>query len=185
MTRVGVTGHRILTEVNRIEAGIDEALVRIDGNFGNRVMSVLSSLAEGADRLVAQHVLAQPGARLSVPLPLSRDEYMKDFESDKSKREFLELLNRADEVIELPPQATRSDAYRAAGLYVLDHCDVLIAVWDGENRDGSGGTAEVVARARERTLPIAWVHAGNCRRGTTAPTSLGEEQGKVTFEDFG
>jgi hypothetical protein len=57
---------------------------------------VLSALAEGADRLVAQRVLTRANARLIVPLPLARDEYMQDFESDESKREFLDLLARAD-----------------------------------------------------------------------------------------
>jgi hypothetical protein len=33
-------------------------------------------------------------------------------------------------------------------------------------------------------LPIARVHAGNRRPGTMEPTSLGEEQGRVTFERF-
>ena len=184
MPTIGVTGHRFVAGVERIAAGIEASLDRIDRAFPGAVRTVLSCLAEGADRLVAQRMLARPGSRLIVPLPLPRDEYMKDFHSAKSKRAFLDLLARADEVIELPPQPSRADAYRAAGLYVLDHSDVLIAVWDGEDVQGQGGTAEIVARARARKLPIAWVHAGNRRLATTEPTSLGDEQGTVTFENF-
>jgi hypothetical protein len=59
---------------------------------------------------------------------------------------------------------------------------VLIAIWDGKTAQGQGGTGAIMARARQRGLPIAWVHAGNRKPGTQEPTSLGAEQGMVTFE---
>jgi hypothetical protein len=40
----------------------------------------------------------------------------------------------------------------------------------------------IVDEARQNGLPIAWIHAGNRVPGTHEPTSLGEEQGKITFE---
>jgi hypothetical protein len=40
----------------------------------------------------------------------------------------------------------------------------------------------VVAAARERGKPLVWVHAGNRVPGTMEPTSLGDEQGTVSFE---
>jgi hypothetical protein len=184
MPTVGVTGHRVLTEVDKINAGVQKALRRIECDFAQQPLTVLSPCAEGADRLVVHRVLQRPNGRLVVPLPLSPVEYMKDFELAASKEEFRRLLDRADEVIELPPAPTRNEAYEAAGLYVLDHCDVLIAIWDGQGSQGRGGTAEIVAEARRRKLPIAWVHAGNRKPGTTEPTSLGDEQGAVTFENF-
>ena len=184
MPTVGVTGHRVLSEVDKIIAGVQEALRRIERDFAEGPLTVLSPCAEGADRIVAQQVLARPGSRLIVPLPLPRDQYMRDFTSAESRDEFCQLLARADEVIELRPAGTRNEAYEAAGLYVLDHCDVLVAIWDGQGAQGQGGTAEIIARARERGLPIAWVRAGNRKPGTTEPTSLGAEQGAVTFENF-
>ena len=184
MVRIGVTGHRVLAEIDRVTAGIDTALGAIEMAYPGQSMMVVSSLAEGADRLAARQVLQRPNARLVVPLPLSAVEYIKDFELAESKEEFRRLLDRADEVIELAPAGTRNEAYEAAGLYVLNHCDVLIAVWDGQGAQGQGGTAEIIARARHRGLPIAWVHAGNRKPGTMQPTSLGEEQGVVTLENF-
>ena len=181
---IGVTGHRILTELDRVRAGVDEALARIEQAFPGRPLTVLSALAEGADRLVAQQILRRPGARLVVPLPLAKADYMADFASPKSKQEFLSLLGRADEVVELPPARAREHAYDAAGNYVLEHSNVLLAVWDGRPAQGQGGTGAIVARARERSLPLVWVHAGNRRPGTLEPTSLGAEQGMVTFERF-
>ena len=182
--RVGVTGHRILTLTEKIEKGIEEPLTAIERKFVGRPLCLVSPLAEGADCLVARGLLRRKNARLLVLLPMPSVEYMKDFELAESKEEFRRLLDRADEVIEMPPAPTRNEAYEAAGLYVLDHCDVLIAVWDGQGAQGQGGTGGIVARARQRRLPIAWVHAGNRKPGTTEPTSLGEEQGVVTFENF-
>ena len=184
MIAIGVTGHRILTELDKINAGVDEALRRIEQAFPGQPLTVISSLAEGADRLVVHQVLARPKARLEVPLPLPKADYLTDFASAESKTEFLSLLDQADEVIELPPAPARNEAYEAAGNYVLDHCDVLIAIWDGQGAQGQGGTGAIVARARQRRLPVAWIHAGNRKPGTQEPTSLGPDQGKVTFENF-
>lgn len=182
MIAIGVTGHRILTELEKINAGVDEALCRIEQAFPRQPLTVISSLAEGADRLVVRQVLARPKARLVVPLPLPKSDYLTDFESAESKEEFLSLLDQADEVIELPSAPTRNEAYEAAGNYVLDHCDVLLTIWDGQGAQGQGGTGAIVARARQSRLPIAWIHAGNRKPGTQEPTSLGAEQGTVTFE---
>lgn len=183
MVAIGVTGHRILADLDRINAGIAEALHHIEKAFPDQPLTVISSLAEGGDRLVVHQVLARPTARLVVPLPLSKDDYLGDFKSAESKAEFLSLLERADKVIELPSVSTRPEAYDAVGIYVLDHCDVLIAIWDGQQAQGEGGTGSIVAKARQRSLRIAWVHAGNRKPGTEEPTSLGPEQGEVRFEN--
>lgn len=184
MITISVTGHRILAEVELINAGIDAALDHIQKRFPGESLAVMSTLAEGADRLAAQRVLLRPNAKLIAPLPFPQADYETDFESGGSKAEFRELLSRAAEVIQLKLPERRDEAYEAAGIYVLDHCDVLLAIWDGRDAQGRGGTGEIVSHARERDLPIAWVHAGNRRAGTNEPTSLGSEQGTVTFENF-
>ena len=40
------------------------------------------------------------------------------------------------------------------GRYVVDHCDVLIALWDGMPSSGQGGTAEIVSYAKEQCRPV-------------------------------
>jgi hypothetical protein len=184
LTRIGVTGHRILTDLEKIEAGVEAAVRRIELKFQGGPLTVVSALAEGADRIVARHVLARPDAGLTVPLPLAKSDYLADFQSEDSRAEFLSLVQRADHVEEMPAAATREQAYEAAGEYVLNNSDALIAIWDGGNAQGQGGTGEIVARARHRGLPIAWVHAGNREPATNRPTSLGDEQGRVTFENI-
>jgi hypothetical protein len=184
LIRIGVTGHRILAELEKIGAGVEVALRRIEQAFPGEPMTVISALAEGADRIVARHVLARTGARLIVPLPLPESDYITDFDSEESRAEFLSLLHRADHVEEMSSTATRDQAYEAAGEYVLNNSDVLITIWDGQNAQSRGSTGEMVRRARERGLPIARVHAGNREPGTHRPTSLGDEQGRVTFENI-
>ena len=184
MIRVGVTGHRILAEPEKIDEAVGQALRQIEQKFPGEPITVVSALAEGADRIVARHVLSRDDAGLIVPLPLAPSDYLSDFHSEDSRAEFLRLLNRADQVDEMSSAPTREQAYEAAGEYVLNNSDVLIAIWDGGNAQGKGGTGEIVARARERGLPIAWIHAGNREPGTQRPTSLGDEQGVVTFENI-
>jgi hypothetical protein len=184
LIRIGVTGHRILAEPGKIGRGVEEALGRIAQLFPRDSLSVVSALAEGADRIVARHVLARPGARLIVPLPLDESDYIRDFSSEESRAEFSSLLGRAAHIERMPPAPARDQAYEAAGEYVLNNSDLLLTIWDGQLAQGRGGTAEIVSRARQRKLPIAWVHAGNRDPGTHTPTSLGEEQGLVTFENI-
>jgi hypothetical protein len=51
-------------------------------------------------------------------------------------------------------------------------------------RAGNRRAGELVALARERGMPMAWVHAGNRKPATEEPTTLGEERGTVTSERF-
>jgi hypothetical protein len=134
--------------------------------------------------LVARRILHQSPARLTVVLPLPEEDYLKDFESGESKREFRTLLQCAAKVVILGRKSSREEAYEAAGDYVIENSDALIVVWDGQVELGRGGTGEIVGRARKRKMPIAWVHAGNRKPGTSEPTSLGAQQGSVTFENF-
>jgi hypothetical protein len=190
MVAIGVTGHRFLDELDKLNAGVAGALKRIAENFPGQPFKVISALAEGADRLVVHQVLSQPESRLVVPLPLAKNDYLTDFKSAQSKKEFLGLLDQAEEVTELPlPKPVRGKdlreaAYEALGQYLLDNCDVLLAVYDGQEAQGLGGTGGVVAEAKKRGLPIAWVHAGNRKPNTQEPTSLGPDQGKVSYENF-
>ncbi len=183
-TRIGVTGHRFLMDEEKIARGIYEAVIKIEQEFPGEPLIVVSALAEGTDRLVAKRIMARNQANLLAILPLAKDEYRKDFKSRESKEEFDRLLSQALEVIEMPECDSRDEAYASAGRFVIEHSDVLIAVWDGKDAQGHGGTGEIVALARRRGIPIAWVHAGNRKPGTEEPTTLGEEQGKTSFEGF-
>lgn len=180
---IGVVGHRLLADEDRLLAGIDEVVGRLEATWPGP-WRVRSSLAEGADRLVVRRLLERPGTSLVAVLPLPVDSYRTDFATRASRTEFDGLLGRAHEIDEGPEQPVRDRAYEAAGLAVLTGAQVLIALWDGAVARGRGGTAHLVALARERGLPLAWVRAGNRAPGSDEPTSLGADQGRVTFERF-
>ncbi len=158
MISIGISGHRNLSDVDNLTSVIDDVLKEISTYFSDASMKMISSLAEGADRLVVWRVQKNFKMHLTVPLPMKESDYMLDFKSVTSIKEFTTLLKQATEIIEIPPKNSRALSYLAAGIYILDHCDVLIAIWDGAPAKGTGGTAEIVAEARNRGLPIAWVH---------------------------
>jgi hypothetical protein len=176
---LGVTGHRILFDAGRVMEGIEQVINQITSAFPGTTFRVLSSLAEGADRMVAQCILRVPGSRLEVPLPLPEEDYMQDFSTPGSRQEFHSLLARADQVTTMPPQPSREAAYLAAGIYILDHCNCLVAVWDGQPAHGMGGTGEIVSLAREKGLPMAWIIAE-----AGGPGGEKENSVRIKFERF-
>jgi len=184
LVKIGVTGHRFLHETNKTIKGVDQALKKIAESFGTPFI-VLTALAEGADRFVAHRANAmREDTHLIVLLPLKMEDYLDDFVSLTSKAEFLNLLETADEVFEPEENKSREQAYWETGKKIVEQCDVLVAIWDGQSAQGEGGTGDVVALAREQGRPLAWIHAGNCKPGINKPASLGKEQGKVSYERF-
>jgi SMODS and SLOG-associating 2TM effector domain 1 len=180
--RVGVTGHRTLDDEPAVAARVDDILSRLQSMLPSTsttsvLYEVVSPLGEGADRLVADRVLRVPSAVLEVPLPLPPEDYALDFESEASRRRFGALLERAD-LVWVVGGSDRVDAYRESGEYVVDSCDVLIAIWDGKPSRGTGGTADILERARTREMPVFLVDA-------EAPFDVSEEHMPVSLRLFG
>lgn len=183
MARVGVTGHRRLATIAGLERAIDEALERIVSAFPVP-LTLVSPLAEGADQLVVRRAFALGHRRLIVPLPLPKDDYVRTFASADARAEFLSLLAQADEVVVMGRALTDVETYYAVGRWVLDHADVLVAVWDGRPPGGEAGTGAIVEEARARGLPMVWVHTD---QGLTRGDGLAASQGRevvVTYERF-
>ena len=87
----------------------------------------------------------------------SAADYEVDFEPGGRAR-LGEYLAKAKCVLELPgARSDAGDAYLQAGRATVAHCDVLIAVWDGEAARGPGGTADVVQLALARGTPVVHV----------------------------
>lgn len=111
-------------------------------------LSVLTSLAEGADRIVADVVYATPGAITEVVLPMPQEYYERTFEGPDAVEEFRSMLSRDPHpvIIGDVPASTeeRHRAYLDAGRRVVDRCDVLIAIWNGVEKKGAGGTSDVI-----------------------------------------
>jgi hypothetical protein len=112
------------------------------------------SLAVGADQLFAQAVL-DAGGTLHVVIPCER--YDETFGRADLVR-FRELLGSAAQVETLANPEPTEKAFLNAGYRVVDLCDLLVAVWDGEPARGLGGTADVLdyARSAGRETVIVW-----------------------------
>ncbi len=123
---------------------------------------MISPVAEGADRLVAREALAA-GLPLICLLPFARDDYARDFASERSRADYADLLERSAEVIELPGThgtvEERDVAYAALSDVLIDRIDLLIAIWDGEEARGLGGTGNSVQSALHRRIPVVWINA--------------------------
>jgi hypothetical protein len=162
--RVGITGHREDRlgngDLAALRARVADILTVIS-RIGDGRVTIISPLADGADQLVAEEALAA-GFRLECPLPFPLDDYALDFGEDVG--DLRALLARAAVVEELPgsrttPEARRA-AYTAVGERVVRDADLLLAIWDGQEARGEGGTADIVALGRRRGLPIIWIDAG-------------------------
>ncbi len=153
---VGVTGHRDLlaAEVPEIEIRVRQFLQDLGKRFPDLKLQLLTPLAEGGDQLVAR-VAAQLGIEIIAVLPLTRAEYEKDFETAAELDRFRALLQQASQVIELPlvhgelddgvfSKVERDRQYAQAGVFISNHCQILLALWDGKPPVAVGGTADVV-----------------------------------------
>ncbi len=153
---IGVTGHRDLRDEDRepLKNSVRDVLMELRQQYPSTPFILLSPLADGADRLVAEvALLPEIGARLVVPLPMPKEMYEADFDSD-SLDKFNKLLQQADQWFELPLVAGRAAVsrqgperdlqYEAVGKYIARESQILLALWDGVQLDKVGGTAAIV-----------------------------------------
>lgn len=108
---ISVTGHRDLSvnEMSRCRTKVESILKYFCElkRLSNTPIWVFSSLADGADRCVAEVAIALRDAglydiRVIAPLPFERDIYIQDF-SEASAKEFDTLLAQMDDSFELDP----------------------------------------------------------------------------------
>lgn len=163
---VAVTGHRNLVpaEIPTIRRHVREFLEELCQKYPERGVSVMSSLAEGADQIVAEEAIT-----LRIPLiaalPMPRESYITDFQTTRAREKFELLLSQSSELFELPitPGNTRQSIseygknrtrqYAQLGVFLCAHCHILLALWDGKQNDKLGGTASVVRFHLDDVMP--------------------------------
>jgi hypothetical protein len=151
---VGVVGHLdvITTEEQKIQ--IENLFKDLAVRYPNSPVYLFSSIAEGADRYVAniflnlkeKHEDYKERFELIVPMPFETEEYKNDF-SNESDKEFDELLKHAKRSFcvgyDDNKEIDRPQQYLKTGKLVADSSLILIALWDGE-AGKKGGTADIV-----------------------------------------
>lgn len=185
---VGITGHR----GNAIDGAIEDALRhRLDTVLGAMIGAVKAlresdpgiyspqppqmrfhtALATGADQIAAK---AARGLDFEVRavLPFSEAEYTRDFALGEEHREFKRHVASADEVLCLPGKREHEDdAYVLVGKAIISASDILVAVWDGAEGRGRGGTAHVVEMAMLAGVPVLHIPV-DCAAGTVGESRL-------------
>ena len=148
---IGITGH---------QRSPDQALPFIEAHLADvvrtyRDLRCISSLAMGADQLFAQLALAR-GAALYVVIP--SENYETTFATKPHLQQYQQLLQQATTTETMPFAQPSEASFLAAGKRVADLSDLLLAIWDGQAAQGKGGTADIVAYARQQGTPvvIAW-----------------------------
>lgn len=175
---IGVIGHRpnrlpeaaragVETRIDALLATLRQAMDAAHARYAGVLsqapssLTMISALAEGADRMAARSALRN-GLALDVPLPFAIDDYEKDFADAASRAEYRSLLDQAARCLVLPGNyyAARRD-YEPVGHAILDHADIIVAVWDGGASGGRGGTTELIERAAAMDLPILHIDAAD------------------------
>jgi hypothetical protein len=147
MMRVGITGHQRLEDPKAwawVARVMRDELVRVA-----LPLVGVTSLAVGADQLLAQLILER-GGMIHAVLPFADME--RSF-SPEHVPAYRELAKQATVEV-LDTHGTDEDAYLAAGQRVVELSDIVLAVWNGKPAKGKGGTADVVAYAIRRGVPL-------------------------------
>jgi len=150
---VGVIGHLdvITTEEHRMQ--IEKLFCDLAAGYPNSPIHLFSSIAEGADRYVANIFLKMKRENekyrdrfeLIAPIPFNPHEYKEDFD-DTSDEEFDKLLKQAKRSFIVGNERRETDRphkYLETGKLVADSSLILIALWDGK-AGKKGGTADIV-----------------------------------------
>lgn len=146
--RIGISGHQYLEDPRAWE-WVGDVMRDLLLRFPRPLVGV-TCLAVGADSLLAT-LLEEQHQSFEVVLPFA------DYESRlplEARDEYRRLLGQAMAVTTLKDRSNDEQSYFEAGKIVVDLSDVLLTVWNGKPAKGLGGTADIVAYARQKEKPI-------------------------------
>jgi hypothetical protein len=138
---VGFTGHRRLPDEAASRAVLREFLRDYKASTPAIVYGVCSAAA-GADLLFAESCL-ELDIPLRILLPMPAEEFRNDFEAEDWARAE-RVLARAMSVEITGEGGERSELYYECGIRTVQQSRLLVALWDGQEARGLGGTAEIV-----------------------------------------
>jgi hypothetical protein len=146
---IGFSGHQGLPPATT-DLVAAELRAKLKPLAGPELIGV-TMLGPGADQLFARIVLELSG-HLYVVVPAKR--YRDGFEDPEARREYDRLYPMANYFEALEYVESTEEAHMAGGRVVVDRSDQLLAVWDGKPARGHGGTADIVAYARELGVSV-------------------------------
>jgi hypothetical protein len=189
---IGVTSHRNIParEAEAVRQHVRAFFARLQRDYPRLPLVVLSALAEGGDQWVAEEALAA-GLRLIAPLPVARSDYERDFDDPAARARFHALCDAAEIIdvpevvgggrgrhrVDVPAGHERDLHYAQAGVYISQHCHILLAIWDGKLSARLGGTAQVVRYHLTGVRPANEER----RRGAARGALLGSDSERLVY----
>ena len=148
----GITGHQNL--------GDQEAISWVKENLAQeiqkqKITTGLTCLAIGADQLFAQIL---DGFQIPYIAVVPCEKYDETFVKEPDRENYHQYLANAKESIKLDFPFPSEQAFYEAGKYVVDHSDVLFAVWNGKAAKGLGGTGDVVEYAKKKKKMVIHIN---------------------------
>jgi hypothetical protein len=154
---LGVSGHRNLhpAEAARVKQRVAEFLGELRRRAPETELRIMVGMAQGADLLVAQAALSADW-QVDAILPMPLERYVEDFDTESAAALLTLLENPAVHTTVLPAPAAanlaspggpeRDALYANLTEALIDKCNVLLALWNGQPSCLKGGTADTVLR---------------------------------------
>ena len=152
--KLGITGHQQLPAQDAWE-WVRHELTRLFAQQAAGGVEAYSSLAIGADQEFASIAIDRE-AQLRVVVPCSG--YEATFKTRDDLARYRYLLSKASSVDLLDFPQPSEEAFMAAGKKIADTVDCLVAVWNGKEATGTGGTDDAVEYALSRATPVIHIN---------------------------
>lgn len=171
---IAVVGHRDPKSdcVPEIGSRFLEYIQILHNKLPSTPLWLMSGLAEGADQLAAQAFLdfiqskttaKHSPHKLIAVLPKPEKSYLEDFESTSKRIEYQNLLAQSDIILspetssllrgDQPIDLPSPDCYVRQSAFLIRHCYLLIAFYNGVDNHDRGGTSQSVAIQRGLVHP--------------------------------
>lgn len=133
--------------------------------FGAALNTALASVplsAADARALLAGDAPADPGAARRAARTRALTEAAQTFEIAERDAVIVPLFLQSletpgDRQLHTDLQHETARRAKIAGQILIEQCDVLIAVWDGQSTINVGGTGHTARRALEAGVPVLWI----------------------------
>lgn len=177
--KIGITGHRDIEfnekQKKQIELVVTEKIFDVVNPARKKLstpffFSVITSLAEGADRLFYSIAKEKISASLRVIIPFEVDEYYKTFSGSDSIAEFESIVSGAEDFIQVEEiskknflsendlESIKQSAFKKTGQHIVNRCDILVAIVDFSRKVKPGGSLDILEYARKIGKPIIIVN---------------------------
>lgn len=161
--KIAVTGHRpdklwgyrnidTKPEYKRLKEKIKEKILEIAKGYDKVVC--ITGMALGADIIFANAVLEMWDAgdarlQLDCYIPCANQERMWP---RRSQDEYLSIFERADNIVWVSKEDYTEGCMLARNQAMVDACDVVIAIYNGDKKGGTADTVRRVAASGKRVV---------------------------------